>query len=69
MRAVKPTLTARQIEVVSFIALGLVDKEIADRLGISRKTVCKHVEHILDRLNVRNRAQAVYVFYTTTKHC
>ena len=57
-----PTLTKRQHEIVSLIALGATDKEIASRLGIATTTAQKHVTNILHRLDVANRAAAVAVF-------
>jgi DNA-binding NarL/FixJ family response regulator len=52
-------LTCREEEVVRLIADGLTDREIASRLGVSRRTAEAHVGHILRKLGVRNRAQAV----------
>ena len=52
-------LTAREIEIVRLIAANLSNKEIAQRLGISMATVKNHVHNLLDKLNVRHRAQAV----------
>lgn len=40
------------------LALGLADKEIAGRLGISPKTVSNHVEHVYAKLGVSSRAAA-----------
>ncbi len=39
-------------------ALGLSNREIADRLVISRKTAANHVEHIYAKIGVSNRARA-----------
>jgi DNA-binding NarL/FixJ family response regulator len=55
------TLTPRQQEVAGLIAKGAADKEIAAVLGISTVTAQKHAAHILDRLQVPNRAAAVAV--------
>jgi PAS domain S-box-containing protein len=52
-----PTLTPRQIEVVALVARGLTNRDIAETLVISKDTVDNHVERILRRLGVRNRAQ------------
>ncbi|MEU5262198.1 response regulator transcription factor [Amycolatopsis sp. NPDC021455] len=56
--AARPTrrLTAREREIVELIANGLVNREIADRLGIELCTVKNHVHNILDKLGVTNRA-------------
>ena len=51
-------LSEREREVVSLLATGLRDKEIAHQLLISPATVKKHVEHILRKLQVRTRAEA-----------
>jgi DNA-binding NarL/FixJ family response regulator len=54
-----PMLSGRQREVLERIAHGDTDKEIADRLGIATATVNKHVQRLLERLGVPNRAAAV----------
>jgi DNA-binding CsgD family transcriptional regulator len=52
-------LTARQVEVLELLGLGLRNAEIADRLVVSRKTVDHHVSAILAKLGVRTRGEAV----------
>jgi DNA-binding NarL/FixJ family response regulator len=52
-------LTRRELEVMTLMADGLGHAEIAERLVITRRTVSKHVEHILTKLGVNTRAQAV----------
>ena len=52
-------LTARELGIVAFIADGLSNKEIAARLGIELSTVKNHVHHILEKLQVTRRTQAV----------
>jgi two-component system nitrate/nitrite response regulator NarL len=52
-------LTRRELEVLSLLVEGLNQPEIAEKLFISPKTVGKHIEHILAKLGVHNRAQAV----------
>ncbi|MGH2499911.1 MAG: helix-turn-helix domain-containing protein, partial [Candidatus Limnocylindria bacterium] len=54
-------LTPRQREVVTLIAGGAADKEIARALGITTATAQKHVTNVLRRLDVPNRAAAVAV--------
>jgi DNA-binding NarL/FixJ family response regulator len=56
-------LTAREREILELMGHGLPHAEIARRLFISPKTVATHVEHILRKLGVRSRAQAVAVAY------
>ena len=51
-------LTAREIDVLRLLARGLTNKEIADRLVISRKTVANHVEHIYTKIDVSTRTAA-----------
>jgi HD-GYP domain-containing protein (c-di-GMP phosphodiesterase class II) len=51
-------LTRREVEVLRLLVRGLSNKEIAERLVISRKTASSHVEHIYAKLGVSNRAQA-----------
>jgi DNA-binding NarL/FixJ family response regulator len=58
-------LTAREREVLELLTEGLREPEIARRLGITPKTVGAHVEHILQKLKVRSRTEAVaYAFRT-----
>src|SRR5512140_2049768 len=52
-------LTDREREVLEAIAMGLPNKEIASKLGISEATVKAHVTHILEKLGVADRTQAV----------
>lgn len=54
-------LTARQEEVLKLIATGLLNKEIADRLYISERTVKFHVSEILAKLGAGNRTEAVAI--------
>ena len=51
-------LTGREIEVLQLLARGLSNKEIAERLVISRKTASHHVEHIYAKTGTANRALA-----------
>jgi DNA-binding NarL/FixJ family response regulator len=51
-------LTARELEVLELVADGLGNREIAERLFLSEKTVAHHVSAILRKLDVRTRAQA-----------
>lgn len=52
-------LTAREERIVALIADGLSNKEIAERLGIELCTVKNHVHHILEKLHVSRRSQAI----------
>jgi HD-GYP domain-containing protein (c-di-GMP phosphodiesterase class II) len=51
-------LTAREVEVLRLLARGLSNKEIAERLVISPKTVANHAEHIYAKINASTRAAA-----------
>jgi DNA-binding NarL/FixJ family response regulator len=57
------TLTEREHEVFALIAQGLANSEIADRLVLTEGTVKTHVKHIFDKLEVRDRTQAVILAY------
>jgi DNA-binding NarL/FixJ family response regulator len=57
-RAGLPGISPREEEVLALLADGMTDREIADRLGISPRTVETHVGSLLNKLSVRNRAQA-----------
>jgi two-component system, NarL family, nitrate/nitrite response regulator NarL len=52
-------LTQRELDVLSLLVEGLSQPEIAAELFIAHKTVGKHIEHILAKLGVHSRAQAV----------
>lgn len=52
-------LTAREIEVLGMLALGLGNKTIAKRLGISEHTVKFHISSIFTKLNASSRTEAV----------
>lgn len=54
-------LTRRQREVLNHMALGLTNQEIGSQLRIRPETVKDHVQDILERLQARNRAQAVSI--------
>ena len=56
-------LTEREQQVLQLLADGLSQRDIADTLVISPRTAGKHIERILEKLEVRSRAQAVAVAY------
>jgi LuxR family transcriptional regulator, regulator of acetate metabolism len=56
-------LTRRELEVVAMLAEGETNARIAQRLVVSEDTVKSHVKHILRKLGVHNRSQAVSRYY------
>lgn len=56
-----PLLTEREVECLSWAALGLTDKEIGERINRSHTTARFHLDNAIGKLGARNRTQAVAV--------
>lgn len=52
-------LTERELEVLRLTSEGLLPEEVGERLGIAKRTVTTHLQHVYAKLHVRTRAQAV----------
>lgn len=57
-RLATAALTPRETEVLSWIAKGKTNRDVADILGMSPRTVNKHLEHVFEKLGVETRAAA-----------
>lgn len=56
-------VTAREAEVIGWVAKGLTNKSIASQLQISSRTVQKHMERMFRKLGVRSRTELVTRVY------
>lgn len=54
-------LTAREIEVLTQVASGNRNRDIADKLFITEETVKVHIKHIMEKLDAKDRTQAVSI--------
>jgi DNA-binding NarL/FixJ family response regulator len=63
VQALPAGLTPREAEVLALIAAGLSNRQIAERLAISEGTVKSHINHLLAKIDARDRAQAVTFAY------
>lgn len=57
-RLARAALTPREAEVLSWIAKGKTNRDVGDILGMSPRTVNKHLEHVYEKLGVETRAAA-----------
>lgn len=64
-----PSLTSRERDILRWLAAGKRNRDIAQLLGISPRTVQKHLEHLFDKLGVENRtAAALRALHLATPH-
>lgn len=61
LRALHPTLTSREVEVLALIAQGRRNREVAAVLRISEETVRVHVKNVFHKLDVTDRTEAVSI--------
>ena len=59
---IKMKLTPREREVITLVAEGFADKEIANRLNMSPRTVQTHLNTVINKLSARNRTNAAALF-------
>ncbi|WP_313327276.1 LuxR C-terminal-related transcriptional regulator, partial [Stutzerimonas balearica] len=59
-------LTGREVEVLHWVACGKTNRDIGDILGLSPRTVNKHLEHVYVKLGVETRTAAAAVAMTAT---
>jgi DNA-binding NarL/FixJ family response regulator len=64
-RRTSAPLTGREAEVLSWLAKGKTNRDIADILGMSPRTVNKHLEHIFEKLGVETRTAAAALVHQT----
>jgi DNA-binding NarL/FixJ family response regulator len=55
------TLTAREIQVLAYVAVGSRNREIGQRLFISEDTVKRHMKHAMQKLGANDRTQAIAI--------
>jgi DNA-binding NarL/FixJ family response regulator len=66
MKKARENLTKREIEILDLIAAGESNQEIADKLGISYRTVVNHVYNIFNKLGIHSRAEAIHFAISTS---
>lgn len=61
------SLSPKETKILSLVALGFSDKEIAIKLKISYGTVRTHIDKLILKLNARNRSNAILIYKITHK--
>ncbi len=61
-------LTQREMDVLEWVARGKTNRDVAEILGMSHRTVNKHLEHIYEKLGVETRTAAVAQFARLARH-
>jgi DNA-binding CsgD family transcriptional regulator len=61
-RGNRPRVTPRQAQILELAAAGLSDKQIAQRLRVSHRTVRTHFENLFEDQGIRNRSQAIAIW-------
>ena len=61
-------LTQREMDVLEWVACGKTNRDVAEILGMSPRTVNKHLEHIYEKLGVETRTAAVAQFARLARH-
>ena len=60
-RVLDAALTPREMEVLTWVARGKTNRDIAEILGMSHRTVNKHLEHVFEKLGVETRSAAAAI--------
>jgi DNA-binding CsgD family transcriptional regulator len=55
-------LSEREFQIMQLVAVGKLNKEIADKLKIKPDTIGKHLQHVFRKLKVQNRTEATVKF-------
>jgi len=59
METLASPLTARELEILSYVARGYINKQVAHKLGVSEQTIKNHMTSVLRKLDANDRTQAV----------
>ncbi len=56
-------LTNRENQIMEFVSLGFSDKQIAQKLNLSKHTIATHTGNIYRKLQAQNRAHAINILF------